>query len=115
MIQNSKYIFLINFIINFIIILMLLLNYNIQSNLTSQIFLRMQEKNILFQTHPGPLLPHLMHEYQHPNNYKKKNLMYFDKETKYKISDQMPNGGNFEVFSYYLFGLTLKEIYLVEY
>ena len=56
-----------------------------------------------------------MHEYQHPNNYKKKNLMYFDKETKYKISDQMPNGGNFEVFSYYLFGLTLKEIYLVEY
>lgn len=114
MIQNSKYIYLLNFKINLIIILMLLLNYNIQSNLTSQIFLRMQEKNILFQTHPGPLLPHLMHEYQHLNNYKKKNLMYFDKETKYKISDQIPKGGNFEVFSYHLLGLPLKEIYLVE-
>ncbi|WP_415278477.1 hypothetical protein ABXT72_00930 [Candidatus Pelagibacter sp. Uisw_094] len=106
---------MINLKFNVLIILLLLLNYNIQSNLTSQLFTIMKERDIIFQTNPGPLLPHLMHEYQHIKNYKNKRLMYFDTITRYKISNEPFNNKRSEVFSYNLFGKSLKKIYLVSY
>ena len=114
-ISNSIYIYMINLKFNVLIILLLLLNYNIQSNLTSQLFSIMKERDIIFQTDPGPLLPHLMHEYQHIINYKNKRLMYFDTITRYKISNKPSSDKRSEVFSYNLFGKSLKKIYLVSY
>ena len=91
-----------------------MVNYNIQSKLSSSLFNIMQKRNILFQTHPGPLLPHLMHEYQHLKNFKKNNLMYFDDNILYKISNEIPNNKLYETISYDLFGKALKKIYLIK-
>ena len=90
-----------------------MLNYSIQSKLSSDLFNIMQKRNILFQTDPGPLLPHLMHEYQHIQNFKKDNLMYFD-DILYKISYEIPINKSYETFSYDLFEKSLKEIYLIQ-
>ena len=111
--NNSKYIYLINFKLNVIVIGLLLLNYNIKSNLSSQLLVRMQQEDILYQTFPGPYITHLMHEYQHLNNYKKKNLMYYEKP-KYKITKIKPTEGSYETFSYNIFNKSLEKIYLIK-
>ena len=114
-VNNSKYIYLINFKLNVIVIGLLLLNYNIKSNLSSQLLVRMQQEDILFQTSPGPYTAHLMHEYQHLNNYKKRSLMYFEnKKNKYKITKIKPTEGRYETFSYNLFNQSLETIYLIK-
>ena len=113
-VNNSKYIYLINLKLNVIVIGLLLLNYNIKSNLSSQLLARMQQEDILFQTQPGPYTAHLMHEYQHIDNYKKRSSMYFEKKNKYEISKIKPIKGSYETFSYYLFNKSLEKIYLIK-
>ena len=114
-VNNSKYIYLLNLKLNIIVIVLLLLNYNIKSTLSSQLLARLQEKKILFQTSPGPYTAHLMHEYQHLKNYKKRGLMYFgNTKNKYKISKIKPTEGSYETFSYKLFNRSLEKIYLIK-
>ena len=114
-VNNSKYVYLFNLKMNLLVIVLLLLNYNIKSTLSSQLLARLQEKNILFQTSPGPYTAHLMHEYQHLKNYKKKSLMYFENlKTNYVISKIKPTKGRYETFSYNLFNKSLEKIYLIK-